>query len=113
MCRFDTVHVRHLPIEEYDLVGLANMGLVHYSFDRFGATGHRIYDESHCLQHSSHDDPGVVVVIHHQSSAAPQFQLTRQYLSVLTADAQLGGEPEGAPMAVLALHAYLAAHQMG
>src|SRR6478672_4908978 len=108
---FDAVEAGHLPIDEYDVVGLIAVGGLAYEFDPFLAGGSFVDVKSHGEEHAGEDFACLGVVVDDEDATAAHVRVSGATGYRVTL-AEEGGKPEGAAVADLAADAHIATHKL-
>src|SRR5579864_407105 len=108
---FDAVEAGHLPIDEYDVVGLIAVGGLAYEFDPFLAGGSFVDVKSHAEEHAEEDFACLGVVVDDEGATATEVRVSGATGYRVTL-AEEGGKPEGAAVADLAADAHIATHKL-
>ena len=112
LCQLDAVHARHLPVQVQRLVGLAlGHGTVQH-VQRPGARLGGVDLQVQVGQQAAQQQARRLVVVHHQDALALKVVAQQLGHHLALALAQPRREPEGAALAVHAVHAHFAAHEV-
>ena len=110
----DAVHLRHLPVQQQQVVGRLAPLAVRQGCQGVGPTGHGLGGQTHAAQHIRQHLARRFVVVHHQGTLAMQVGAQHPGRGGgVRALGQSNGEPEGAALARGALDPDRAAHPAG